>query len=313
MTKFYSFFTAVIFAAAVNAQATEVVNENFNYFGALSANGWTTHSGTAGQLTANGALAKLVAGNTEDVNKTFSTPYAIAADKINVTTYSATLNIASAAGLSKTGDYFLMLSSATGTTGVTTFYARVFAKGTETGYTLGILNNSGNPVTPTYGIEIPYNTPTNIVVTYTIDNTAATPIDVATLQISGQPLLTNSSGTGGIPVVLSSIALRQAGTATSGTGTVYLADIVVTTLSSTLAVVDANATKTNLVKNTVVGNNIMFAIEAEVQILNMNGQVVRTATVNENTSLDVASLAKGMYVITANVNGKAVSQKVIKK
>ena len=86
-----------------------------------------------------------------------------------------------------------------------------------------------------------------------------------------------------------------------------------TTLSSTLAVVDANATKTNLVKNTVVGNNIMFAIEAEVQILNMNGQVVRTATVNENTSLDVASLAKGMYVVTATVNGKAVSQKVIKK
>ena len=91
----------------------------------------------------------------------------------------------------------------------------------------------------------------------------------------------------------------------------FIDEIMVT--APTQAVVDVNAAKINLVKNTVVANTIIFAAKADVQILNMNGQVVKTASVNENTSLEVSSLAKGMYVITANVNGKAVSQKIIKK
>ena len=91
----------------------------------------------------------------------------------------------------------------------------------------------------------------------------------------------------------------------------FIDEILVT--APTQAVVDVNSTKVSLVKNTVVANTIMFAAKADVQILNMNGQVVKTASVNENTSLDVATLAKGMYVVTANVNGKAVSQKIIKK
>lgn len=91
----------------------------------------------------------------------------------------------------------------------------------------------------------------------------------------------------------------------------FIDEILVT--APTQAVVDVNATKVNLVKNTVVGNTLMFAAKADVQILNMNGQVVKTASVNENASLDVATLAKGMYVVTAIVNGKAVSEKIIKK
>lgn len=76
-----------------------------------------------------------------------------------------------------------------------------------------------------------------------------------------------------------------------------------------LAVGDVNATKVNLVKNTVVEKNILFAAKADVQILNINGHVVKTASVNENTSLDVTSLAKGMYVVTATVNGKQFLRK----
>ncbi len=92
-----------------------------------------------------------------------------------------------------------------------------------------------------------------------------------------------------------------------------LDDVVLSGTNTTLATEVVNSTKVNLVKNTVVGNAIMFAAKADVQILNMNGQVVKTASVNENTSLEVSSLAKGMYVVTATVNGKAVSQKIIKK
>lgn len=317
MKKFYSLFAAVIIAASVNAQtSTQVVNETFSFTGALNANGWSTHSGTAGQLMSDGSVAKIVAGNGEDVNKAFSALYTVEAGKVNVVNYSATINIASATGLTTAaiGDYFLMLSSATGTTGVTNFYARIYVKGSATGYTLGILNNSGGTAAPTFGTEIPYGTPANVVVTYTVDNTVATPTNIATLQINSQPLLSNATGTSAAPAALASIAIREAGNATSGTGNISLDNIVVNTISPlTLAVGDVNATKANLVKNTVVNNTILFAAKADVNVVSMNGQVVKSASVNENTALDVTSLAKGMYMVTGTVNGKTVSQKIIKK
>ena len=205
-----------------------------------------------------------------------------------------------------------MLSSTAGTT-VTSLYARLFVKGSATGYTLGILNNSGGTVSPTYGTEIPYGTPANISVTYTIDNSIATPTNVATLQINSQALLTNSTGTGAIPTTLASVAIREAGSATTGTGSITIDNLVVTTTSTTLAVSNIDSSKANLVKNTIVENSILFAAKADVQVINMNGQVVRTASVNENSSVDVSTLTKGTYFVTGNVNGKTVSQKIIKK
>ena len=80
-----------------------------------------------------------------------------------------------------------------------------------------------------------------------------------------------------------------------------------------MAVGNVNAAKVNLVKNTVVDNNILFSAKADVKVISMNGQVVKSASVNENTSLNVADLAKGMYIVTGTVNGKAVSEKIIKK
>ena len=93
----------------------------------------------------------------------------------------------------------------------------------------------------------------------------------------------------------------------------YIDNFKVVTGDATMAVVDANASKATLVKNTVVDTNIIFAAKADVKVINANGQVVKTASVNENTTLDVASLAKGMYIVTGTVNGQAVSQKIIKK
>ena len=88
---------------------------------------------------------------------------------------------------------------------------------------------------------------------------------------------------------------------------------MVTTTSTTLAVSNIDSSKANLVKNTIVENSILFAAKANVQVINMNGQVVRTASVNENSSVDVSTLTKGTYFVTGNVNGKTVSQKIIKK
>lgn len=93
----------------------------------------------------------------------------------------------------------------------------------------------------------------------------------------------------------------------------FIDNVKVVTNPVVLGVGNANAAKVNLVKNTVVENSILFAAKADVQVINANGQVVKTASVNENTSLEVSSLPKGVYIVTGNVAGKAVSQKIIKK
>ncbi len=300
MTKFYSLLAAVALTATVSAQTT-VVTDAFTYTGALNANGWATHSGTAGQLLSDGSKVSLIAGNSEDVNKAFSASYALT----NKADYSATINVANATGLATGGEYFLMFGGTAGAN-VTTLYGRLYIKGSATGYTLGILNNSGGTANPTYGTEIAYGTPANIVVTYTAANTA-------TLQINTQTLLTNSTGTGAVPANLASIAIRQAGSATSGTGNVSIANLVVRTYSGTLAIGDVNATKATLVKNTIVSNEIIFGAAAKVSVYNTAGQLVKTAEVTDNSKLNVSALPKGTYVVTGLVNGQAVSQKVIKK
>ncbi|MDQ0477371.1 MULTISPECIES: T9SS type A sorting domain-containing protein [Chryseobacterium] len=83
--------------------------------------------------------------------------------------------------------------------------------------------------------------------------------------------------------------------------------------SATLAVGDIKATKANLVKNTVVNNEIIFGEASKVSVVNMNGQVVKTANATENSRLNISELPKGMYIVSGTVNGKAVSQKIIKK
>lgn len=83
--------------------------------------------------------------------------------------------------------------------------------------------------------------------------------------------------------------------------------------TSTLAVVDATKTKANLVKNTIVSNELIFGAAAKVSVYNAAGQVVKTAEVAENSKLDVSALAKGTYIVAGVVNGQTVSQKIIKK
>lgn len=80
----------------------------------------------------------------------------------------------------------------------------------------------------------------------------------------------------------------------------------------TMGVADTSV-KSNFVKNTLVSNAISFVAKADVKVYNMNGQVVKAAAVSENKDLNVADLTPGTYVVTATVNGKAVSQKIIKK
>ena len=319
MKKIFTILSVIALGSIANAQ-TEVVNETFSYTGALKDNGWVSHSGTAGQLVADGSVAKMVAGNGEDVNKAFSSAYTIEASKYNKIEYSLTVNVANATGLTTaaTGEYFMHLVNPAGTAPAgASFVARLYIKGTATGYALGVLNNgavpTGGSVTPTFGTEVAYGTPSNVVLTYIVDNTIASPTNTATLQINSQPLLTNATGIGTAPAALSGIAIREAGTATTGTGTVTLDNLVVKTYTPILSTIDFNSQKLNLVKNTKVNNEINFGEKANVKIYNLSGSLVKSVSVENGTTLDVSSLAKGVYLIKGDVNGETVVQKIIKQ
>ena len=80
-----------------------------------------------------------------------------------------------------------------------------------------------------------------------------------------------------------------------------------------MATVDLSKSKFSLVKNTLAKETLVFVKDAQIQIINAAGQVVKTANVSNGTSLDVSSLAKGVYIVTGSVNGEKVSQKIVKQ
>lgn len=104
--------------------------------------------------------------------------------------------------------------------------------------------------------------------------------------------------------------LRQ--DADNNTPSIVIDELNITT-SLTLGIKDIAKSKIDLVKNTVVKDVLNFGAKANVQFFNMNGQVVKSASVEKNTSLNVSSLPKGVYVVTGEVNGQSVSQKIVKQ
>ena len=103
--------------------------------------------------------------------------------------------------------------------------------------------------------------------------------------------------------------------AEADSGTFSVDDVVITgTTGGTLAVSDFNKSKTNFVKNTFVKNDeITFGADAkDVKIYTLTGQLVKTASVKANGTLNIAELAEGNFIVTGTVNNQAVSQKILK-
>ena len=93
-------------------------------------------------------------------------------------------------------------------------------------------------------------------------------------------------------------------------------DFSLTPINSTLSVNDISKTKNIFLKNTMVDNTLSFQTKgkASVKVYNANGQLVKTANVSaQNANVNVANLPKGNYVVTAELNGETVSQKILKK
>jgi hypothetical protein len=270
ITKLIMFF---LFVGTLNAQTFEP----FNFSGALNANGWTTHSGTAGQFqtletpsdagnslyftnlaSSAGNRTTYVAGNGEDVNKAIS--------GISGTGYlSFLLNVTNTTGLSLTGDYFTGFAATAGTT-VTIFAPRLFIKAgvTPNTFQLGIQNTTGGTPTQTYDpIEYPIGTTVFVVVKL---NASVSPIQASLFvnpapgSTEGTPSAFNASGTNTF-TSFASIFLRQSGTLTSGTGNLEVDEIRVgSTWESVTPVYTCNTTATISVEScesytTPSGNN----------------------------------------------------------
>jgi len=68
------------------------------------------------------------------------------------------------------------------------------------------------------------------------------------------------------------------------------------------------------IKNSLVKNDeIIFAAEVkDIKVYTLSGQLVKTASVKNGVSLNVAELQKGNYIVTGFVDNQPVSQKILK-
>lgn len=86
--------------------------------------------------------------------------------------------------------------------------------------------------------------------------------------------------------------------------------------SGVLAVNDVsnNSMKSQFIKNSFVKNEeIIFGTDVkDVKIYSLSGQMVKTASVKQGATLNIAELQKGNYIVTGTVNNQPVSQKILK-
>lgn len=214
----------------VNAAPTSnvILTENFDYTtgAALTANGYTAHSGAGtnaisvvspgltytGSTVSNiGGAASLVTSG-EDINKTFT---AVTTGSVYA---SFLLNVSAAQA---TGDYFIHL-------GINPFnssnlFARTFVKSSGSGYVMGISKGS-SPVAVYSNTVMNFNQTYQVVIKYTI-NTPGTTDDLVAMYIeptlgAAEPSATVVGTAGGTDVTaagIGSIALRQGTAANAAT------------------------------------------------------------------------------------------------
>lgn len=210
------------------------------------------------------------------------------------------------------GSGALLLGNNTGTTNAYVFtsgadfniagakYITIKVKGTSGGvsFNLGTVG-SGQP-------GVTYNVPAGTTSDVTLTNSGST--NAYTGSINAANWITIKLDLAGVDIVNNktlSLKIQK-----SSTNALYVDDIQ---SDASLAVIDTNKSKTTLVRNTKVSNEISFGEKANVKIYNVSGSLVKSASVEKNTSLNVSSLPKGIYVVTGEVNGQSVSQKIVKE
>jgi hypothetical protein len=63
----------------------------------------------------------------------------------------------------------------------------------------------------------------------------------------------------------------------------------------------------------IVNNGIGSGAQANINIVNMNGQLAQNETITlaaGNSTMEVSSLATGIYVVSIQVNGAVINRKI---
>ncbi|MBO6200001.1 MAG: lamin tail domain-containing protein [Chryseobacterium sp.] len=144
------------------------------------------------------------------------------------------------------------------------------------------------------------------------DSQISTPTDANVVDFVGYGTASQYEGSGAAPALSATLSASRTNGIDTNNNAADFTTAAPSPQNSVLAVSDVVKTNASLVRNTVVGESIAFAKTADIQIINAAGQVVKTAKVTEGSTLNVSSLAKGVYIVTGSVNGEKVSQKVIK-
>jgi hypothetical protein len=313
------------------AAAATLLTDEFTYSGLLTANGWTSHSGTSNFLTTttgltysgysnntgNAAAVSNLGG--EDVNKGF--------DEISGNgdvIYSSLLINVNDAAAAKTGDYFFHLGNRTSSISFTLFTSRLFARIVSGNVNFGASNSS----TATYGAtNFVKNTVYYLVMKY-INNTAGN--DELKLWVfsgsaptteaaAGAPLVTNS-GTAGQDVT-NAVGIRQ-GSATNSPSCVIDGIRIGTTWPGTPTGVATETTplvptSVELMQNYPNPFNpttsIRFALpaaqHASVYVFDVLGRRIMTLADgmypagSHEVRMDASSLSSGTYFYTLETNG----------
>ena len=216
--------------------------EAFNFAGSANANGWATHSGTAGELVAittpsnsgnslsytglqasAGNRINLTSTGTEDINKAYV--------PTGTTAYmSFLLNVQNTTGLTTAGAYFIGFGGTSGAT-VSIYFPRIFIKsGTTPGtFQVGVLNTSGGVGAVATYVSTEYAPGTTLFIVAKVTSPAVAGVITSSLWVNPIPggaetaaAVTNAGGTSTWPANgVQSVFLRQA----AGTGNLEVDEI----------------------------------------------------------------------------------------
>ena len=110
------------------------------------------------------------------------------------------------------------------------------------------------------------------------------------------------------------LAFEYVGDSAIPATTTYQVDNV--NITSFLGVKDDIKSKNVFLKNTIVNDALSFETKgnATVKLFNSNGQLVKSFNINPNNkTINVSSLQKGVYIVSSELNGETVSQKIVKQ
>lgn len=304
MKKFYSLIATVAIAVGFNAQLTLPFSDTFTYAdGDMSGKGnWTIQSANAtDKINVDAGVVKFDGGG-EDLQNTFTSTNS------GTLYYSMDIKVTGNDAQTDTnGGYFAGFAQNSTTFGGTLWTQRVSA--TEYKFGIEVRTATGTSTTWT---TANYTVGTTYRVTVSYEFVTGTANDVVNLYVNNTLVSTdNHTGTD----LTSAVAFFLRQDSASETPFVEIDNLTVSAdPSAVLAVSDSKKSNNLFIKNTLVKNDeITFGSDVkDIKIYTLSGAVVKTGSVKNGATLNVAELAKGNYIVTGMVNNQPVSQKILK-